>query len=59
MFPGSLESGHTLVAGFLECFRSDLSSRNRRQVVSEQLLHHRIQCTIGGKNGGIIEEEIG
>ena len=36
-----------------------LPSRKRRPVVSEQLPHHRIQCTMGGKKVGIIEDEMG
>ena len=64
LFSGSLESGrHTLVAGFLElsdvAFQLGLLSGKRRQVVSEKLSHHRIQCTIGRKRGRIIEDEMG
>ena len=35
------------------------ASRKRRQVVYMQLHHHRIQCTMGGKKIGIIEDEMG
>ena len=58
MFSGSPESGYTLVVDFLECLRSDLPSRKRKQVVSEPMPHHKIRSTMGGKSGRIIEDEM-
>ena len=62
-FSRSPESGHKLVAAFLECNEIavglDLPSKKGRNVGSEQLTHRRIQCTIGGNKGGIIDDEMG
>ena len=54
-----LEEGDKFASCKFNCLWLDLPSRKRRQVVSEQLPHHRIQCTMGGKKGRIIEDKMG
>ena len=41
-----------------DCLQSDFSFRKRKQVVSEQLSHYRIQCIMGGKKGRKIEARV-
>ena len=61
LFSGSPESGHTLVVDFLECTeiafsRICLPGREGKLFQSNC---HRIQCTMDGKSGRIIEDEMG